>query len=130
VNQPPLFPALQSSCLFFRNIKPSVLEVENLKHLYLQSPASKRFVIYLVFEDPKNLIHNAFLLSKWSVKTLFPARCQERVAQTYNPNYLRGRDQQDQSSRPTQPNKSRDFILKLLNIKKGWWSGSRGRIPA
>jgi hypothetical protein len=47
------------------------------------------------------------------------------VAHTYNPSYSGGRDQEDHGLKPAQANISRDPVLKIPIIKKGWWSGSR-----
>jgi hypothetical protein len=56
--------------------------------------------------------------------------CQASVAHTYNPSYSGGRDQEDCSLKPALANSSQDPILKILNIKKGWWKDSSGRAPA
>jgi hypothetical protein len=40
------------------------------------------------------------------------------------------RDQEDRGLKSAQGNSLRDPILKILNTKKGWWSGSNGRVPA
>jgi hypothetical protein len=52
------------------------------------------------------------------------------VAQTYNPSYSGGRDQEDRGSKPAWTSSSQDPISKIPNTKKGWRSGSSGRAPA
>jgi hypothetical protein len=47
------------------------------------------------------------------------------VAHTCNPGYSGGRDQEDRSSNPVPGN----TILKKTQHKKGWQSGSSGRVP-
>jgi hypothetical protein len=46
------------------------------------------------------------------------------VAHIYNPSYLGGRDQEDHCSKPAQVHSLRDPISNILNIRKGWLSGS------
>jgi hypothetical protein len=41
------------------------------------------------------------------------------VTHTYNPNYSRGRDQEDRSSKPAWPNSSQDPISKKTITKTG-----------
>jgi hypothetical protein len=50
------------------------------------------------------------------------------VAHAYNPSYSGGKDQEDHLQSQPQANSSPDSILKKPIIKKGWWSGSKGRI--
>jgi hypothetical protein len=47
------------------------------------------------------------------------------LAHACNPNYSGGRDQEDHILKPARANSSQDPISKILNPKKGWWSGSR-----
>jgi hypothetical protein len=49
------------------------------------------------------------------------------VAHACNSSYSRGKDQEDQVSKPAWANSSRDPIWKIPVTKKGWWSGSRYR---
>jgi hypothetical protein len=49
------------------------------------------------------------------------------VAHTCNPSCSEGRDQEEQSLKPTQANSCQDPILKKPFTKKDWWSGSRCR---
>jgi hypothetical protein len=44
------------------------------------------------------------------------------VAHIYNPSYLGGKEQEHHGSKPAWANSSRKSILKVPNIKKGWWS--------
>jgi hypothetical protein len=44
--------------------------------------------------------------------------CWGLVAHTCNPSYSGGRDQEDRSSKPGQPNSSQDPISKILNTKR------------
>jgi hypothetical protein len=46
-----------------------------------------------------------------------------------NPSYSGGRDKEDGGSKPAQANSPEDPILKISNTKKGWQSGSSGRMP-
>jgi hypothetical protein len=55
---------------------------------------------------------------------------QAPVAHTCRPSYSGDRDQEDHSSKPAQTNCSQDPISKIPNTKKGWQSGSSGRVPA
>jgi hypothetical protein len=50
---------------------------------------------------------------------------QALVVHACNPNYSRGRDQEDPGSKPAQANSSRDPISEKSFTQKGWWSGSR-----
>jgi hypothetical protein len=52
------------------------------------------------------------------------------VAHICNPGYSGGRDHEDCGLKPVQTNSSRDPILKIPNIKKGWWSALNARLPA
>jgi hypothetical protein len=52
------------------------------------------------------------------------------VAHTYNTNYSEGRGQEDYYSKPAWANSSTDPISKISNTKKGWQSGSSGRMLA
>jgi hypothetical protein len=52
------------------------------------------------------------------------------AAQACNLSYLGGRDQEDHGSKPVLANSLRGPILKITNTKKGWWSSSRGIVPA
>jgi hypothetical protein len=45
-------------------------------------------------------------------------------AHTCNPSYSRGRDQEDQGSKPALANSLEDPISKIPNTRKGWRSGS------
>jgi hypothetical protein len=47
-------------------------------------------------------------------------------AHTCNPNYSGGRDWEDHGSKPAQAN----TLPAQASEKKGWWSGSSGRVPA
>jgi hypothetical protein len=49
------------------------------------------------------------------------------VVCAYNPSYLGGRDQQDQSSKPAQANSLRDTILEKKKKKKKKTSGKAGK---
>jgi hypothetical protein len=57
-------------------------------------------------------------------------RSQEPEAHSYNPNFLRGSDQEDCSSKSAPANSSQDRISKKSNTKQGWQSGLSGRVPA
>jgi hypothetical protein len=52
------------------------------------------------------------------------------VAHACNPSYSGGRDQKDQDSKPAWANSLKDPISEIPNTKKGWQSGSSGRVPA
>jgi hypothetical protein len=51
------------------------------------------------------------------------------MAHTCNSSYSGGRDPEDHGSRPAQA-KKQDTILKIPSIKKDWWNGTGGRVPA
>jgi hypothetical protein len=50
--------------------------------------------------------------------------CKVPLSHTYNPSYLRSKDKE-----PAWANSLQDSISKNLTYKKGWWSGSYGRVP-
>jgi hypothetical protein len=52
------------------------------------------------------------------------------LAHTYNPSHSGDGDQEDHGSKPAWADSAKDLILKILNTKQGWWSGSSGRAPA
>jgi hypothetical protein len=73
------------------------------------------------------------LMDTWAVSSLLVFRIilsPVLVAHAYNPSYSGGRDQEDGSSKPARINSSPDSISKIPNTKKGWPSGSSGRVPA
>jgi hypothetical protein len=45
-----------------------------------------------------------------------------QVAHTCNPSNWKGRDGKDRDLKPVQGNSSPDWISKIRNTKKGWWS--------
>jgi hypothetical protein len=51
------------------------------------------------------------------------------MTHAYNPSYSGGRDREDQDLKPIWANSSQDPILKNPFTRKGWWSGSSGRVP-
>jgi hypothetical protein len=55
--------------------------------------------------------------------------CSAPVVHTYNSNYLGGQNQEGHGLRSAYAISSQDSILKIPNTKKGWWSGSSGRVP-
>jgi hypothetical protein len=55
---------------------------------------------------------------------------QASMAHACNPSYSGGRGQEDLGSKPAWANSSLDPIMKILNTKNVWWSGSSGRVPA
>jgi hypothetical protein len=52
------------------------------------------------------------------------------MALACNPRNLGGRDQEDLSLRSAQADGLQDLVSKIPNTKKGWQSGSSGRVPS
>jgi hypothetical protein len=48
------------------------------------------------------------------------------VAYTCNPSYSGGKDQEDHDLKPAWANSLWNPVLKIPNLKEGWWSGSGG----
>jgi hypothetical protein len=75
-------------------------------------------IFFKFFQDVVHLEDAQHLKALWS---------QAPVAHTCNPSYSGGRDQEDHILKSAQANSVRDPILKTLNSKTDWQSGSSGR---
>jgi hypothetical protein len=77
-----------------------------------------------------NLTMHLELLEKHEKAKPKKSRQPVLAAHICNSSYSGGRDQKDSSLRSVQANNLQDPISKIPNTKKGWWSGSSGKVPA
>jgi hypothetical protein len=70
------------------------------------------------------------LFLPWWFSCPKPSMTWVSVVYACSPNCTEGRDQENHDSKTAQASSSQDPILKILNTKKGWQSGSSSRVPA